>query len=249
MKKIFYLFVFALMFIGLYDVKASTYYTNTNGVDFTKEEYDFISEMYSEGYQEFMTQEDLDKIVNLDLIGRPIEKNTYIDNGLINGNMISPNATSSYYAGRTITITSSCSSECLVTLSVAWGCTPSIQSWDVIGFRISNVTINSVNSAVIWGTGYSNAYLPGGTSYKSFTNGFGYSVQLGNANNLKITTSMYTEPGGTAYGSYQHATESVSLNTSKSYTIGVGGYGYVFHFNGNAFGVYDGAPGVYLGIS
>ena len=243
MKKTLYLFAFILMFVGVYDVKASTYYTNTKGVDFTKEEYDFISEMYYDGYQEYVTKVDLDKIVNLDLIGKPVSKNITTEGGL------NPRSTSVYYAGRTLTIASTCSSECLVTLKAQWNGTPTIKSWDVIGFRFLNLTVNSINSAFISGTGYSDAYLPGGSEFKQLTNGFGYSVKLGNANNLKITTSMYTEPGGTAYGSYQHATENVSLATSKSYTIGVGGYGYVFHFNGNAFGKYDAAPGVYKGIS
>ena len=42
--------------------------------------------------------------------------------------------------------------------------------------------------------------------------------------------------------------ENVSNATSKLYTIGLGGYGYVFHFYGNAYGKYDAAPGVYKTI-
>lgn len=249
MKKVFGLFIFILMFIGLPNVKASTFYTNSSGVDFTEEEYEYISEMYFDGYQEYMTQEDLDKIVELDLIGKPITKQTS-NSGIIGSNIVGTrNSDSSYYAGRTITIVSSCSSECLVTLKAQWSGTPTIQSWDTIGFRVLNVTINTINSAIVSGTGYAQAYLPGGTSFQQFSTGFGYSVKLGNANNLKITTSMYTEPGGTVYGSYQHATVNTSLATSKLYTIALGGYGSVFMFYGNAFGIYDGAPGVYITVA
>lgn len=249
MKKVFGLLIFIFMFIGLPNVKASTFYTNSSGVDFTEEEYEYISEMYFDGYQEYMTQEDLDKMVELDLIGKPITKQTS-NSGIIGSNIVGTrNYDSSYYAGRTISISSSCASQCLVTLKAQWSGTPTIQSWDTIGFRVLNVTINTINGAMVTGTGYSVAYGPASTSFQQFSTGFGYSVKLGNANNLKITTSMYTEPGGTVYGSYQHATVNTSLATSKLYTIALGGYGSVFMFYGNAFGIYDGAPGVYITVA
>lgn len=249
MKKILGLFIFILMFIGLPNVKASTFYTNSSGVDFTKEEYKYISDMYFDGYQEYMTQEDLDKMVELDLIGKPITKQTS-NSGIIGSNIVGTRGyDSSYYAGRTITITSSCAADCLVTLKAQWSGTPTIQSWDTIGFRTLNVTINSINSAMVTGTGYGQAYYTNGSEFQQFSTGFGYSVKLGNANNLKITTSMYTEPGGTVYGSYQHAMVNSSLATSKLYTIALGGYGSVFMFYGNAFGIYDGAPGVYITVA
>ena len=247
MRKIMYLFAFGLMLVGISNVKASTYYTSKKGVDFTKEEYDYISEMYYDGYQEVMSQEDLDKIVELGLIGTEINRVTMDENGFIGKMPLNTRSTSVTGGGRTVTITSGCSTQCLVTLSAHWLGTPSIQSWDVIGFRYTNMTVTSVNLATIVGTGYSAVYPS--TEAQVFSNGFGHSVKLGNANNLKITTSMYTLPGGIAYGSYQHAVENVSKATSQSYTIGLGGYGYVFHFTGNAFGKYDGAPGVYKSVN
>ena len=247
MRKIMYFVVFGLMLVGISNVKASTYYTSKNGVDFTKEQYDYISELYYDGYQDVMSQEDLDKIVDLGLIGTEVKRVTMDSDGLIGGKIINTRSTSVYYAGRTLSIGSSCSTQCLVTLMAQWSCTPTIKSWDVIGFRVSNLTINSINLASITGTGYSNTYPS--TDAQVFSNGFGYSIKLGNANNLKITTSMYTQPGGVAYGSYQHAVENVSKATSQSYNIGLGGYGYVFHFTGNAYGKYDGAPGVYKSVN
>ena len=244
MKKILYLFVFGFMFVGLSNVKASTYYTSSKNVNFTKEQYDFISNLFYDGYQEVMKQSDLDKMVELDLIGKPISKKTSTINIPIN-----PKSTSVYYGGRTLTIASTCTSQCLVVLVAQWGCTPSVQSWDVIGIRHSGVTINQVNLASVAGTGYSATYYTTSTQYQSFSNGWGYSVKLGNSSNLKISTSMYTQQGGTVYGSYQHAYQTVSLATSKLYTISAGGYGSVFLFSGNAYGKYDGAPGVYKLVS
>ena len=248
MKKVLCL-IALFMFFGLCDVKASTYYTNEKNVNFTKEQYDYISELFYDGYQNEMTQNDLDKMIDLDLIGKPISKKVISSDGIINDNPITPKSTYVYYAGRSLTIGSACGSECLVVLVAQWSGTPSIQSWDVIGFRTSSVTINQIGAASVSGTGYSATYYPSSTQFQQFSNGWAYSVKLGNASNLKISTSMYTEPGGIAFGSYQHAVETISLATSKLYTIVVGGYGYVFNFYGNAFGKYDGAPGVYKAVS
>ena len=244
-----YLFVFVLVFIGLNTVKASTYYTNSSGVNFTEEQYDYITEMYYDGYQELMSQADLDKMVNLGLIGNLIYKYTMEDDGIITDERVNTRSTSIYYAGRTLTISKSCTSDCLISLKAQWGGTPSVKSWDVIGFRTSNMTGVDPNLASVVGTGYSATYFPTSTQFQQFSNGFGYSVKLGDANNLKMTTSMYSNAGGTAYGSYQHAGVSVSLATSKQYTISVGGYGSVFLFYGDAYGKYDGAPGVYTAVS
>ena len=242
MKKFTCLLILCFMFIGISKVSASTYYTNTNGVNFTEEEYNYISELYYDGYQSIMKQEDLDKMRNYGLIGQPISKNKTEEK-------LGTRSTSVTGGGRTLTITSSCSSTiCLVSLSAQWSGKPSVQSWDVIGFRYSNVTGVSPNSASVLGTGYSATYYTDGDSFQQFTNGFGYSVKLGNSSNMNVSASFYCNPGGVVYGSYQHAVESVSKATSKLYTIGVGGYGYVFHFYGNAYGKYDGAPGVYKNI-
>ena len=250
MKKVLCFIFLCSMFIGINSVKASTYYTNQNGVDFDKEQYDFISEIYYDGYQNVMTQADLDKMIDKGIIGVEVKKYTMNSVGLINGNLIAPNATSTYYGGRTLTIGVGCgNSDCLTTLTAQWNTTPTVQSWDVIGFRTYNVTNKDPNIASVSGTGYTVTYTTTSTQFKNFNNGFGYSVQLGNASDLMITTSMYSDIGGTAYGSYQHAVEAVTLNTSKSYTIGVGGYGSVFHFSGSAYGKYDAAPGVVDSVS
>lgn len=243
MRKFTCLLILCFMFIGISKVSASTYYTNTNGVNFTKEEYNYISELYHDGYQSVMTQEDLDKMRNYGLIGKPISKS--ISDGKLN-----TRGTSVTGGGRTLTIGSSCSSSiCLVTLSAQWSGKPSVQSWDVIGFRYSNISGIDPNAASVSGTGYSASYNSSGDSFQQFSNGFGYSVKLGNSNNLNINTSFYCDPGnGVVYGSYQHAMVDVTKATSKLYTIGVGGYGYVFHFSGNAYGKYDAAPGVYKNI-
>ena len=61
--------------------------------------------------------------------------------------------------------------------------------------------------------------------------------------------NIYVNSNGVYYSSYQHAIQNVSLETSKSYTIGFGGYGGVFFFNGNAVGKYDSMAGVNVALT
>lgn len=242
MKKNIFIFssVFLLMF-GIKPVSASSFYINTNEVEFTKQQYDYISNLYYDGYQDYMLQNDLDKMIELDLFNHPI---VVVENGditnLNNQNFI--NGTSITQNGRTTKITKSCSSECLVVLTTTWSVIPTINSYDVIGFRLANASINSINTASIRGNNYSITYQP--SEAQQFSNGFGYSVKLGNVSGMKITTSLYTSTTGTVYGSYQHAMSNVSLATSRLYTISSAGYGSVFSFYGNAIFKYDAAGGV-----
>ena len=46
------------IFISVVNAEELTYYTNSNNVNFSKEEYEFISNFYFEGYQNYMTEED-----------------------------------------------------------------------------------------------------------------------------------------------------------------------------------------------
>lgn len=230
MKKILYIFIFlfALTF-GVNSVSASAFYVNTNGVEFTREQYEYISDLYYDGYQDTMNQIELDKMINLSLFGQPIvsvESDSIFlpeNNYVINGSTVTQN-------GVTTKITKSCTTECLVVLKATWSLIPTINSYDVIGFRLSNASIDTINKATITGTNYSVTYQP--SSARQFSNGFGYSVKLGNAMGMKITTSMYTTTSG-----YQHANYNVSLATSQLYTISLAGYGNALFKYNNAVGV------------
>ena len=240
MKRIFLVFLVGICFY-IPTVYADSYYANNNGVEFTKDQYNYISSLYYDGYQDEMTIEEYDKIVSLNLFNQPIEaiyQSDSITNKLLNG-IKSGTVTEN---GRTTKIVKSCSTECLVVLTATWNIVPTVYSYDVIGFRISSGTINTIGKATVKGTGYS--YTSNSSQAKSFSNGFGHSVKLSNVSNLKVSTSMYCSPGVTAYGSYQHAMSNITLANSKLYTIGAGGYGNVFIFYGNALNKYDDANGV-----
>lgn len=125
---------------------------------------------------------------------------------------------------------------------MTWLINPSTRSYDVIGSRLSNVSLVS-------GTLSTKVTSSNGTQYFSnnmyYSNGFGTSVKLPEgASNIKVQQSFITSTGGTVYASYQHATSNVDLATSYLYTISSTGLGGVFSFYGSAYGKYDGMGGV-----
>lgn len=241
MKKIIYIFIFLFtLTFGVNSVSASTFYVNANGVEFTRQQYEYITDLYYDGYQDTMTQNELDKMIDLNLFKQSIV--SVEDNNMLSGNNYAINNSTVTQNGVTTKITKSCTTECLVVLKSTWALIPTINSYDVIGFRLSNASIDTINKATITGTNYSVTYQP--STAQQFNNGFGYSIKLGNVMGMKITTSMYTSTSGKVYGSYQHANSNVSLATSQLYTIGAGGYGNVFNFYGDALFKYNNAVGV-----
>lgn len=226
------------LFIFSYNVKAEEiFYTNQNGVNFTEEQYDFFSNMFYDGYQEYVTVDDFNKALSSGVFEGVIEKQSIFIPSLLpptRGNIVKEN-------GRTLSLGKSCgATECLFSLGAVWSGIPTVASYDVIGSRITGGSYTYIGCGSVTGLGYSNTQCTPDTK----TNGFGYSLQIAPVANLQVATSFYTTLGTTAFGSYQHAITNVSLATSKLYNINVAGYGYVFDFYGAAFGKYDGANGV-----
>jgi len=227
------LFIFAtLLFIPTTEAK-SVFYENKNGVILNEEEYNYISNLYWDGYQEFLTIEDYEEFKDLDLFGKPIEKKEV--------KVYSKERSSSVTSHlRTTVMSASCSDSCFITMTTAWNGLPFIKSIDVMGARVAGVSISSIKNAVVSGANYGRSY----NNPRVFNNGFGFSVQVPNTTDIKAAISFVTTKGGTVYGSYQHAMSNTTDLISKQYTIGPGDYGNVFQFTGNARTVYDSAPGV-----
>ena len=235
MKKTYILMMILTIMFSIKTVFAEEiYYVNDNGVQFTEKQYRYYTDMFWDGYQKNVLQEDFDKVDSLNLFDSKVTINESI---LTKGSTV-------YEKGRTFKIAKSCSSNCYVSLVATWSGTPSVGSYDVIGFRVSGTSITNVHNAYASGTGFSSA----STTPQTFTNGFGHSIQVASVSNLKVSTSMYVNKGGTVYGSYQHATSSISYNNSKLYSISGAGYGSVFAFYGAATGIYDGANGVSISV-
>ena len=221
------------------DNPEQVFYTNSNGVSFTEKQYNYFTEMFWEGYQEYVSIEEFNKVNELDLFDKPITK-TQVSTDLFQNSGYGLKGTSVTQDGRTTTISKSCSSQCFLSLVTVWNVNPYIKSWDVFGVRTNGTNVTTINSAIVTGAGYSTSY----SNPRWLSNGFGYSVQLPNTTNLKATVSFYANTGGTIYATYQHAISNTTESTSKLYLISVGGYGGVFSFYGNAYGVYDGCSGV-----
>ena len=128
-----------------------------------------------------------------------------------------------------------------------WKGDPTIKSYDVIGALLYN-NVNLVGEPYTY-LKYSGGTLSYGDEYY-VGGGFGTSVKLRASSTLMRIWQTYDVSGsGTVYASYQHATSNITKATSQLYTVGFGGYGGVFHFYGNAYGVFDQMGGVNTTIS
>ena len=238
-KILFMVFGFLAFIVFCCPVHASRiYYTNQYGVNFTEQQYNFYSEMFFEGYQEFVTVADFNKALSTNIFNGTIEKTSVIipsyEIGYNKGAIVTEK-------GRTLSIGKSCdSTECFYSLTAVWNGIPNVTSYDILGSRIVGGSYTYISCGVATGLGYTYTECTPDTP----TGGFGYSLQIAPVVNLQVGTSFYTTTGATLYGSYQHAIQNVSLSTSKLYYINYMGYGGVFDFYGAAWGKYDGANGV-----
>ncbi len=238
-KKTLFLIIVVVLVFGVISpkVNAKSYYYNDNGVYLTQQEYQYISELYWEGYQQYLAKSDYNLMKEMDIFNHEIKKSEIMV-PLTIGNTVTSHL-------RTLSINSSCSSECMITLVMAWMGTPTVKSYDVMGARVDNATITRIINTVVTGNNYGKTY----TNFQRFNNGFGISVLVPNVDNIKTATTFLTTNSGTIYGSYQHAKKNITEAISKNYSIGPGGYGNVFNFIGNATGIYDDAPGVSVDLS
>lgn len=218
---------------------SNSYFTNENGVSLTKEEYDFLTKMYWDGYQKMMTQDEYNKFVENDIINGEFNTKTVTveDNPLTRG-------TSHTTASKSIKISASCSSNCLVAVTAKWLAQPTIRSYDVMGSYLSGVSLQSTPNTRV--SSSSSTSFP--TDIKKSGNNFGVSFKLPSGSNVIINQDFYASKGGKIYSSYQHAMSNTTLATSKNYSFSLVGYGRVFQFNGTAKDVYDAMNGVDISV-
>lgn len=215
----------------------SIYYINQHDVKFTESQYNYFSNMFWDGYQEFITQDEFDYVDKLNLFESQIETTYLKENDLQLYSTMTEKS-------RTLIMNKSCSSQCYISLQANWNAKPKVKSYDVIGARLSGVSLVKAGNAYVIGDNFNKSY----SSPDIKNNGFGYSVKLENVSNLKVNVSFFTTTGGTVYGAYEHSRKNISLNTSKLYTISQGGQGNVFNFTGAASSVYDEANGLSLNV-
>lgn len=234
-NKLFFGIILGIMFFANNVNAQEIYYQNDLGVTLSKQEYEFISNMYWEGYQEYLTLDDYNEFKNMNLFNQSIDKTTKIieDIPLTRGASVTSNL-------RTLTISKSCSNTCVITLVNKWNGTPTIKSYDVFGVRVNGVSITNIRNVLVSGDNYARTY----SNPVVHNNDFGYSVLVPNVGNVRASLTFVTTKGGMVYGSYQHAMRNTTEAVSKQYTIGLGGYGNVFNFTGSARDIYENSPGV-----
>lgn len=218
------------------NVKAlETFYKNKNGVTLTKEEYDFLSQMYWNGYQSLMTLDDYEEFKNSKVMNGQIEVKELNYN-----NYIVPYGTSIYYGDRTLKIFKSCSSTCLISVTLQWTGNPTVRSYDVMGAYIENTSFVDTPRTLLVSTNSTTTI----TDLKKANNGIGSSFKLPSGSNIKVNQTFRVKSGGHVYASYQHAKSTSTLAKSKDYIFSKFGYGSVFKFSSSSENIYDAMPGV-----
>lgn len=248
MKKIVMLLLTVLCVFGIAkNVYAEeAYYTNPYGVEFTREEYEFLTTFYNPKHPEIMTREMYDQFIEDDLMNSEVEIITYNEPQLPLLNPgIGPNSTSHSTSYKTVQIGRGCfPTLCTITIQNTWHVSPSVRSWDNIGAYLDGVSLISHDDTYVYSTSGTNHF-----EYLNTTNGLGNSVELpSTGENIIISMDFKVTRGGTVYGSYQHAMQTTTLANSQNYTLDYLGYGGVFLYYGTAIGIYDGMNGVDIDV-
>lgn len=120
MKKVFCLLILCILFFD--NVKANTtdeaiFYSNDLGVKFSEKEYNFINQMFYEGYQKYITKDELEKMRISNIIKDKIEK---IETPVVNEYSLNN-------GGRVLNLTKSCGTTCLIAMNISWNSIPQIK--------------------------------------------------------------------------------------------------------------------------
>lgn len=249
MKKVIIALLAVLTIIGITtNVYAEeVYYTTPNGIDLTREEYDFLTTFYGEHYLEVMTRDMYDEFVEDDLINSEVKIVKYDEPQLALLNPgISPDSQSHSTPAKTVQIGAAClDTYCIIDIQNNWHVSPSVRSWDNIGALLDGPYLISHNHTYVYSSMGTNFY----NNLLISSHGLGNSVKLPtNGGNLIIDMAFKVTGTGTVYGSYQHAMQNTTLPNSQNYTVQIFGYGNVFAYYGTACGIYDGMNGVDIDI-
>ncbi len=236
MRKI--LFVLLVVLVGIKTVNAEeNYYVNSYGVAFTKEEYEFFTEMYFDGYQEYMTHDDFNYFDKSEM---------HVNNVVTNYSYptIIPMAESVTGTKKTLKISKVDSgSDPKIVVVAEWFQPPTTKSNDVIGARFVGTDLLELPGTNLLNKNGSKFY----ENIDRQNNGFGQTVLI-SGTNISLTQTYKVRKGGTVYASYQHAKQVISTVNSRKYTISADGYGGVFKLSGTAVSVYDNSQGVSMSV-
>lgn len=137
----------------------------------------------------------------------------------------------------------------LIELKNNWKKTPSVKSYDVIAARWTGASASVFNATGGQYCESSVSYSYLGDNMVKKSNGLGISMNFVDSC-TKPQMVLYIHSSGnfgTVYGTYQHATRSVTLSQSKGYNFSSSGLGGVLDFTNNTVeGYYDDMSGVQI---
>lgn len=152
----------------------------------------------------------------------------------------------------TITLSPANGLDIWATVTNTWFSIPSVKSHDVVAMRPSANSVilsNSVSGYQKYDGKYHN-YTSSSSNTKLNSGGLGISMNIDDtvSSSLECSiTALFTQYSTTVFGvfgTYQHATSTVTLAQSQNYSFG-DGYGGVLVFNSSVASKYDRMGGVY----
>lgn len=217
-------------------LESDVYYRNSNGVELTEEEYNFVSKFYFEGYQDYMTIENYLRLKNDNIMTKEVKK-VEMDNG-----GIQPYGEVSHQsASKKVTMGYACGSTCHGSIVANWLTIANVRSYDLIGLYSPTANALTFVGASMTYSGNSVTYTEKNVS----KNGISATFKLPSTDAKYYFVLDFTVPSGTkVYGSYQHAKKEISLANSRKYTFASSGYGGVFRFDTSVSDYYDAMGGV-----
>lgn len=246
MKKLLILLFIVISIIGKNVYAEDIYYTNSKGVSFTKEQYDFYTYLAHDGYQEHITQEMLDEIKGEDLdnidaeVVRicPLPDNFGKNHNREDNTYISTSA-------KALSMGKYCvSGVCRIISELEWLGEPTVKSYDVMGSYLDGPT--RLGTPIVFVSSTDDFSYEETIKYES--DGFGAVVKIPTGDDVMIDLTFTYQGTGTIFVSYQHAMIGITYANSQLFNIDYYGYGNVFEFYGNAVGIYDNMPGVHMDV-
>lgn len=217
------------------------YYTNQYGVELTKEEYNFITKFYYNGYQKFITNEMYNYMLENNLFNGQIKTSIIED---AESNKLT--RVSHETASKILKLSAVCISECNISIVASWKKNPTIKSYDVIGARFNGISYLGSHFIDL---SYGDNIITN-ASLKTASNGIGASIKLPETSEkIVLAQSFRTTKGGTIYASYQHAKKTSTLAKSQNYSFSSAGFGGVFKFADSIKSYYDAMQGVSLTLN
>lgn len=240
---------------------ASTYFTNSNGVEMNELQYNKMLEIFSETKVNILTQEEFDRYKDANLIKSDViyEKETYRNKELISTERITeeefnnaPESDVTPYGGdsgfvetsyKRLGATVSDGGGWTLTGALSWKKRPSYQSYDVFAYRLTHFNYSGFSGNqvyIIGGKYYSIGYNTSSEGYKAQASGAGVSMNLKDGSDITgyelsfVTGLRFNTDAYSqahAYVSYQHAQANLTRAQSMDYTLGISGLGNVIKFN------------------